>query len=1087
MRRLLFLAYGQTAKKHLGIFILLGFMLACVLQASAGEVIRKERTSLGYEHTWEKTAIPPIDIVGTVKDSLGSPLAGATVALKGTSTATKTDANGNFSLRLPDNGGVLEVSYVGYVSAEMAISQAGVVNIVLHQHAVRAEDAVVVVAFGKQKKISVVGSQSTVKADDLKLPVAGLTNSLVGRLAGVQGVSRSGEPGYNSSEIYIRGVSTIGSGSKTPLLVVDGVPNRGIDQIDPEDIESFTILKDASSTAPYGSLGANGVILITTKRGKNAKPVINAEYNRAITKFTQLPSYLRAVDYTTTYNEARMARGKAPVYTAEQIEHYRNQDDPDVYPDVNWFDEIFNKYANNQRINLNLRGGGNVANYYVSLGYFTEEGMLKSDPTVGYDSKQKYGRFNYTTNLDIALTKTTKLEFGVTGYIEDYNAPDNSFVGISSAGSPAEAMFFNVTRAVPHSIPARYSNGQWPRQAGNYPSPYLLLTQEGYRTYYENTTRANLRATQQLDFITKGLSATALYAFDAYAGTVIQRIRNTPLYYIASPGTAGAVTPGRDAAGNLVTVFEANSGNSGGILGFASGKSTNRRVYLEGALNYNRTFGDHSTSGMLLFNQSDYINGDATDIRSSIPFRTRSFVGRATYGFKDRYFAEGNFSYMGSENFAPDNRYGFFPSYGVGWVVSKEKFFDGLSDVIDYFKIRYSFGHAGFSDPGQGNRFLYLTNIASGTGYTFGVPTATTTFGGFQEALIGNNKVQWEDAARHNLGVEINLLRNSLQLVAEVFKEHRKNILVKASNIPYASGYTASNIPYGNVGVTENKGIDISLNYNKQFKSSAFFSFNGNFTYNINKVIANGEPDYRYPWQQRKGQPIGQRYGLIALGLFKDSAEILSSPYQIGDVRPGDIKYLDVSGDGRITVDDQVPIGYGSMPRISYGLNFVVGYKGFDLGLFFQGAGQVDFMYDTWTQNVRDNTQPFSGGITYSNMYSTLLDHWTPDYNIKNGSNATPFYPRLSESSTITTNYTSSTWWLKRADYIRLKSAEIGYSFNVKALKRFAVNKMRLYVNGTNLWTLSKWKVWDPEFGDGNGAHYPNTTAYNVGLRVTFN
>ncbi len=1022
--------------------------------------------------------LPPIDIVGTVKDSSGNPLAGATVALKGTTTATKTDANGNFSLTIPSQGGILLVSFTGYNTTEVEVAKSGVVNITLYLKNSSNEE-IVVVAYGKQKKISVTGSQVTVKPEELKLPVRDLTNALAGRLAGVTAVQRSGEPGVDGSEIYIRGVSTI-SGTKGPLMVVDGVPGRGINDIDPEDIESFTILKDAGSTAVYGAEGANGVIIISTKKGRAGKPLINVEYNEARNKFTQLPKFVGAVDFIKLYNEANIMRGGTQQIPDSIIAKYANHVDPDVYPDVNWFDELFNKYGQNRRLNLNIRGGADVASYYISAGYYNESGLYKWNSAEDYKSANKLDRFNFATNVTVKATKTTTLELGVSGYITNATYP-------AYRGNTLFASAFN---APPHRVPARYSNGQWPEENGvNQGNPYMYLIYGGYQTYYDNTTRSNLTLNQNLDFITKGLSFKAVGSFDAYSSTSLVRSRIPTRYFVTDANHP------RDSAGNLITSVTRTGTD---VLGFSSGRGTTRNLYTQAGLDYNRSFGDHTVTGVFLFNQSDYIDGDATDLISSINYRKRGIVGRASYGFKDKYFVEGSFGYTGSENFAPANRYGFFPSGGVGWIISKEKFFAGLSNVINYFKVRYSYGLAGLSnvvDPNNiaGTRFLYLDRVVDGNGYTFGVPGNTTGgSGGYNEGLVANTTLQWETSKRHNLGVEINTWHNAVQLVVELFKERREDILVRNYTVPYISGYTTSNLPFANIGVVENKGIDVTLTVNKQFRHQSFVSFTGTFTYNRNKVINNGLPPRLYSWTDPLGQPVGQRFGLLALGLFKDSAEILASPKQTGDVRPGDIKYADMNGDGVISPDkDNIPLGYGSIPRIMYGLNFGFGYRGFDLGLFFQGAGQVDFMYipDPTSANADAGTGvvPFARGYTYGNQYATMLDRWTPDNDGKGGSNnGQPFYPRMSIGGTTTSNYYMSSWWLKRADYIRLKSAELGYNFDIKGLEKYSVNKMRLYVSGTNLWTLSKWKIWDPELGDGKGGTYPNTTTYNVGFRITF-
>jgi TonB-linked SusC/RagA family outer membrane protein len=993
-------------------------------------------------------------VAGLVKDKAGMLIANASVTEKGTQNAVVTNASGLFSIRVKNSNALILVSAVGYAPLELAAVTTG--NMVVEMD-IKAENLseVAVVGYGRQKKISVVGSQVTVKPEELKIPVRDLTNALAGRLAGVVAVQRSGEPGYDASSIFIRGVSTFASSPRSPLLVVDGVPDRSINNIDPEDIESFTVLKDASATAVFGTRGANGVILVNTKKGKAGKAQINVEVNQATSQFTQLPSFVDAPTFMRMYNEGLTMRGRTIQYADDVIQKHATGEDPDLYPNVDWFKELFNKFGNSNRVNLNVRGGSSTANYYISAGYYNEVGMFKRDEVQAYNSSINYNRYNFTSNVNVDLTKSTKLELGINGFLTNGNYPG---IGTSS-------LFSEATRVPPHVVPAIYSNGQAPQyQLGTPVSPYIPLTRSGYATEFSNTVRSNLRLKQDLDFLIKGLSITSMFAFDNFSSATLRRTRSVSTFRAT----------GRDATGKLLTtpIFVGND-----VLGFSSTTGTNRRIYTESSLNYSNTFKSvHNVSGMLLYNQSDYVNSNATDVVSSIPFRIRGLTGRATYGYDNKYFVEGNFGYTGSENFTPNSRYGLFPSVGTGWVVSNEKFFDPISKIFSHFKLRYSYGLSGNSNTAD--RFLFLTQINTGNGYTYGVPGSTIGYGGLQEGQVGSD-VTWETSKRHNLGIELSAFHNELQLIVELFKERREGILIRNFTIPYASGYRADNIPYGNIGITSNKGIDASLTYTKNFKRSSFISFNGSFNFNQNRNVYDGLPPWQFPWLNRQGHPIDQRFGYIALGLFSDSTEILASPSQAGDVRPGDIKYKDLNGDGIINSYDQTAIGFGAVPRMLYGLNFGFGYRGFDLSLFFQGAGLVDFNYASGF-----GTTPFSEGATYGNMYNMVTDRWTGDTKT---SNPRPFYPRMSTNQTITTNYQTSTWWIKRADYVRLKNAEIGYNFSARTLKRFAVSKMRIYVNGTNLFTKSRWNIWDPELGDGRGTSYPNTTMYNVGFRISFN
>lgn len=985
---------------------------------------------------------------GTVKDELGAPLPNVTVRVMHTKNGIQTNLNGKYAIDVEATD-TLEFLYVGYKRAEVAVRNRVDIDITLEPESGSLNE-IAVIGFGRQKKVSVVGAQATIKPEELKVPVRDLTSALAGRLAGVVSTQRGGAPGADGANIFIRGIATFASSPQSPLLVVDGVPDRPINNIDPEDVESFTILKDATATAVYGTRGANGVILINTKKGKIGKPNINVELNSSRSKFTELPDFIDAPTFMNLYNESLSTRGRTPQYDPAVIAKHASGEDPDLYPNVNWYDYLFNDFSSASRANLNVSGGVDAAKYYVSAGYYTEKGMFKQAEAQSFNSTLKLDRFNFNSNVSVKVTKSTNLELGINGFITNYNTP--------SAG--VNAIFDYATQQAPHVVPPIYSNGQWPKYPGVPFNPYYYLVANGYSNTYSNTVRSNIKVIQELDFLTKGLSFSTMFAFDAVNGSSLTRSRTLQSY----------LATGRDANGKLITRI-AETGSD--VLGFSADRNSNRRFYTETSLNYSRKFGSHDVSGLFLFNQSDYVNGNATDLISSIPFRQRSLVGRVNYGYKDKYFIETNFGYSGSENFVPSKRFGFFPSVGAGWVASNEKFFEPIKDVVSYLKFRYTYGLTGNSNTGS--RFLFLSTLGDAFSYTFGIPGADRAYTGYQESRIGS-EVQWETGFRHNLGIEINFLKDDLQLIVELFKEKRNDILLQNYTIPYISGFTNANIPYVNVGKTANRGIDMTLSYNKSFRDG-FVTFRGTFNMNENKNIFDGLPPWQYSWLNRTGHAIGQRFGYVAMGLFKDQNEIDNAPTQAGDVRPGDIRYKDLNGDGIISSFDQQAIGYGSTPRILYGLNIGAGYKGFDFVLFFQGAGQVDFSYNGGT-----GTTPFSQGATFGNMYSKVTDRWTVD-----NPNPNAFYPRLSTNQDVTTNYYSSTWWVKRADYIRLKSAEVGYTFGIKALSKVAIKKLRIYANGTNLLTFSKWKFWDPELGDGRGASYPNISTFNLGLRANFN
>lgn len=996
---------------------------------------------------------PKLKVSGTVKDNLAMPLPGVSIRVLGTKNGTATNNNGKYSIEVNPSD-TLEFSSVGYNKQKIPVRNRLDLDVIMEPMDGGLQE-VAIVGFGKQKKASVVGSQVTIRPEELKLPVRDLTSALAGRLAGVVATQRGGAPGFDGSNIFIRGIATFASSPQGPLLVVDGVPDRDIANIDPEDIENFTVLKDASATAVYGTRGANGVILINTKKGKIGKPSINAEFNQAASQFTELPKFLDAPGFMSLYNEGLTMRGRTPLYSAERIAKHASGEDPDLYPNVDWYDELFNDYGYNHRATLNVGGGSENATYYISAGYFGEQGQFKRDETQAYNSDLKLDRFNFTSNVGVNLTKTTKLDLGVNGFITNVNQPN---YGI-------DAIFNIATQTSPHVIPIRYSNGQWPQLTGTGASPWMYLTQSGVSNAYNNTVRSNIRVTQDLNFLVKGLSASTMFAFDFKGINTQRRFRTLQTYYATA----------RDSEGNLVSTISTPGSSD---LAFGMSNESDRRFYTETSLNYTGKFGDHDISGLLLFNQSDYRSGlsGIDNWTKAIPYRQRNVVGRATYGYMNKYFIEGNFGYSGSDNFVPSRRFGLFPSIGAGWVVSNEKFFESAKDVISHFKLRYTYGLSGNSAVNSNAlRFLYLTTIGNGGDYTFGEPGQLRGNTGYVESRIGGD-VQWETARRQNLGVELNFLKDDLQLIVELFKERRTGILLPNYVIPYNSGFTSGNIPYGNIGITNNKGIDVTLNYTKNWTKENFFSFRGTFNTNKNLAEFDGLPPWRYDYLNRIGQSISQRFGYIATGLFQNEDEIANAAVQAGDVRPGDIRYKDLNGDGIINSNDQTAIGYGNVPRVVYGLSFGGGYRGFDLSLFFQGSGLVDFNYASGFA-----TQPFSNGATFGNMYEYAMDRWTPD-----NPNKRPFYPRMSTSQDITSNYNTSTWWIKRADYIRLKSAEVGFTFTKKFLEKVAIKRLRIYANGTNLITFSKWKFWDPELGDARGASYPNITTYNLGLRANF-
>jgi TonB-linked SusC/RagA family outer membrane protein len=1006
-----------------------------------------------------------LTVTGKVTDELDKPLTGVTIRITQTTISTATDKEGMYKIKV-DPADSIEFSYTGYRIEKLPVRNRVDLNLKLTPVA-GSMDEVTVIGYGQQKKVSVVGSQATVSPQDLKLPARDIAGMLAGRISGVITTSRGGGPGADNASVLVRGVSTFGTSTRTPLIIIDGVPDRSFNDVDPEDIQTFTVLKDATSTAVYGTRGANGVILINTKRGVAGKPQINVEVNQGVTQFVQLPDLLDAPTWMELYNESLQTRGRDAFYTDDRIALHRSGVDSDLYPNTKWYKELFRDHGLTQRANFNVSGGAEKANYYISGGYYNETGLIKPYRDDNYDTKSYYHRYNFTANIGVNVTGSTKLDLGIATIVDKRNGPYDAAVA-----NVSNNLFEYALRVPSHIIPARYSDGTWPGTPDGRSSPARFAFGFGSGYDYSATLRPNIRVKQDLGMLIKGLSVSGLFSFDVYTDATVGTQRAAPMFY----------AEGRDAAGNLIT---RQLNTSTDILSYSSARSTNHRMYSEASLNYSASFGGkHEVGALLLFNQSEYVDGNATTFTTAIPFRNRGLTGRATYGFDNRYFVEGNFGYTGSENFAPTNRYGFFPSFGVGWVISNENFFEPIKDALTYFKLRYSYGLTG-NGGYSGNRFLYLdmlTKTASGV-YQFGTPASlSTNYGGYSQTQIATDAT-WETSYRHNLGIEMNFLHNDLKLIAEFFRERREDILRADATISGISGFGSVN-PVRNIGVVLNKGIDLTLSYNKSFAKTTFLTFTGTFTYNKNKNLQEGLPPQPYPWMEWKGHEVDAKELYTAVGLFESDEEINKWAKQTGTAKVGDIKYADLNGDGVINNFDVSRVDANGTPKMMYGMNIAFGYKGFDIGVFIQGTGKVWLLY-----GAGDGTLPFNNGANSPNLYAMVKDRWTPD-----NPNSNAFYPRLSSNLDPNANYLASNWWLHPADFIRLKSAELGYTLPAGMLRRNRIRNLRVFVNGTNLLTISKWKYWDPELNDTGtssttvtrGGFYPNIKAYNVGARVTF-
>ena len=983
-------------------------------------------------------------IAGRVIDAeTKEPIIGATVWVKDSALGTNTNVDGAFDYTFTGHYGYIAVSYIGYQTQEFPVTN---LPKVIELSAGNELDEVVVVGYGTQKKASVVGSIASVSVNDIRMPTAKISNNLAGQLAGVISVQRSGEPGA-SSTFWIRGISTFGS-STTPLVLVDGI-ERDLDLVDIEDIKDFSILKDAAATAIYGVRGANGVILITTREGIVGKPQINIRFEAGMVQPTKVPDMLDAVQFAELWNAA----AGSEVYTPEVIQKYRDGSDPDLYPNVDWVDYLYKDLSFNERVNVNVTGGGSTAKYYISGGFYNEDGLFARDNMKEYNTSVFYRKFNFRSNVEVQLHKYTKLNVNLATTFERKNEP----------GTAASTIWDYAVKSAPNVFPAVYSNGLLPGPgANNGENPYVLLTQTGYREKFYNTAQSLFSLTQDLgDWVTKGLTVTVKGSFDAKNYNHLARTK-TPPQYMAS---------GRDEFGDLIlqqTVVGTDN------LTYAESHSGYRSVYLEASVNWARSFGKHDLSALFLYQQSQRndVGIDKSEPELALPYRHQGIAGRITYSYDNRYFIEGNFGYNGSENFSPGKRFGFFPSVAAGYVISNEKFFEPVRGVIDLLKIKASYGIVGNDKIGTGDnvrRFIYIGTVNSGSSYYFG--TRPHSSSSIQMGDWPNPNVGWEEAHKLNVGVDLSLF-SKLKISADYFKEKREGIFLQRQSIPVYVGLSTQ--PWVNIGKMRNSGVDASLEYHQTIGQDLHLTVRGNFTYARNMIVDQDQPDYKYLYMNRTGQARYQTFGLVAAGLFRDQADIDAWPKQsFGDVEPGDIKYLDLNGDGVVDSYDVKPIGYTNVPEIVYGFGFSLQWKAFDFSAFFQGVGHVSFSTRT------DQTLGFNArNSREANLFSDVYDnYWTPE-------RLDAKYPRLYIGTNNNNNQTS-TFWMANGRYMRLKNLEIGYTLPKRISQKMAMQNMRVYLSGVNLFTFSPFKLWDPDLQTG-ATNYPNNRIINIGLTIGF-
>lgn len=1028
----------------------------------------------------------------TVKGNVRSDsavLQGVTVQLKTDSKrATQTDDKGNFTLRVPSQG-TLVFSSVGFETQEIAVKGQTSINVVLRNASGSLGDVVVIGFGGTKKKESMVSSITTVNVKELKGPTGNLTNAIAGRIPGVISFQRSGEPGLgtDNSAFYIRGLSTFGTGKQDPLILIDGVESSPTDlaRLQPDDISDFSVLKDAAAASVYGARGANGVVLVNTRSGKEGAAKFSFRAENRVSSNTKNFNMADNITYMELANEAALTRSPLAMqpYSQNKIEHTKAGDDPYLYPNNNWIDQLIKKYTINQSYNLNVSGGNNRTRYYVAGTYNQDNGLLKLDPINNFNSNIKLKNYSIRSNVNLNLSENTELIIRMYGQFDDYNGP----IGGGSA------TFNNALWSNQVMFPARYPQSKLPYithplfgsartvdanglTSTLYVNPYAQMVR-GYSVYKTSNLQPQVELKQNLDFLTKGLSFRTMGYLRRYSFYSVDRSYN-PFYYsaIVDPTTQDY---------NLVVLNDGSATSIGTVgteyLGYAEGtKTVDSRFWLEGSLTYNRVFKKHTVGGNLIAVISNYETGNAGSVTASLPQRNQTLSGRFTYGFDNRYLAEFNFGYNGSERFAKNNRFGFFPSAGVAYRISNERFFEPLKKVVTDLKFRATYGLVGNDQIGNINdRFFYLSNVSlndGGFGASFGRNDGAGTYfrNGVSISRYANDGITWEQSRSMNLGMDMKLFYD-LNITVDVYKQWRSQILQAKSTVESAAGFSA--VPSSNYGKAETQGIDVAMNYQRSLGKNAWINVRGTFTYATSKIKVTDEIVYpaNIAYLSRANHSISQTWGLIAERLFIDQKEVANSPVQFGDngLLAGDIKYKDVNGDGLINNDDMVPIGYPQQPEIIYGFGASFGIKRFDFSFYFQGAARSSFFINPW------NIQPFylNGGYQNNLLKVIADDHWS-----ENNQNPYAFWPRLS-TWRVNSNNQTSTWWWRNGAFLRLKSVDMGYTLpDFKALK---LKGTRVYFSATNLFIISGFKLWDVEMG-GNGLNYPIQSVYSMGVQLNF-
>ncbi|MCK0158293.1 TonB-dependent receptor [Cellulophaga sp. F20128] len=1014
-------------------------------------------------------------ITGRVTDEFNEPLFGVNILVKGTNNGTMTGFDGDYLIKNASVNDTLQFTFVGMEPQLIAVNNRNVINVVMRGDASELEGTVVT-AFGDiQKKESVVASIQTIRPSELKIPSSNLSTALAGRIAGLISYQRSGEPGADGADFFIRGVTSFGYAAG-PLILIDGVesPVSELNSLQPDDIDTFSIMKDAAATAVYGARGGNGVINVTTKTGVEGKLKINIRHEQSFSSATDQINLANPITYMKLHNEASLARDPfgGRFYSLEKIEQTEKGANPFVYPATDWYNLLFKDNVRNSRTNFNLSGGSPKVTYYLAATFNEDNGNIKVPNENDFNNNINVKTFVLRSNVGLQLTKTTKATIRFTGQFRDYNGPlvsgSDVYGSVLRADPVAFVPFFNSNALTSPRNHILFGNDP----AENFVNPYAE-TVKGFRESTDTQMKTQVVINQDFNFVTEGLTGRFLFSTDR-ASTFNAERQYNPFYYNVAPGS---YNPTDDTF--FLLPINAEQGTE--FLDFSTDpekRTISASNYFEMVMNYNKKYGErHSLAGMLVATRRNSQKPGNT-LSTSLPSRNSGYAGRFSYGLNSKYFTELSFGINGSERFAKNHRWGFFPSGGFGYMISKEKFWESsplLHKVITSMKLRATYGLSGTDAIDDGSdRFFYLSDINlidNNRGYAFG------EFGdvfspGVSTNRNPNNLITWETSKKLNLGIEATVF-DKFNVIAEYFTERRDNILQARSTVPVTLGL--QNTPIANVGKAKGSGVDLSLDYNNSWHNGLWLSLRGNFTYARTKFAFYEDVDRsETPWLNRTGLSTSQTLGYVAERLFIDQADVDNSPIQnFSTYGPGDIKYRDINNDGVIGFDDQVPIGNPTRPEIIYGFGFSAGYKGFDISAFFQGLANESFFINT------SMIQPFIRNQGGKNALLQVIadDHWSE-------SNPDPkaFWPRLTDQS-LENNEITSTWWMRDGSFLRLKTLEIGYNFPEKITEKLGLGSARFYATGVNLLTLSKFKLWDPELA-GNGFGYPIQKVFNLGLKV---